>query len=372
MAPNFNLNLAFREVTYKSPSISCRLMTTLNARFRFALLIIPSVAICLLAVGSVLSQTYDINAMGRECTQKIGVIEPFNCLDGELIPITVNGRPVPTGHASPQKCDRPSLLSPAYCKLYSRVGRLPSLGPAGAHDPDVQVVFICRRYNDVLDQNDKYFKDVAIIQHRKSTGATCFFQHLHSYSDATRVPPPSELASDTPPGRVTSRQFWLAPTETASINCNNCHDAGPFIHSPYIDQVKDPSGSGETVVYPFPNVRHGEPTNYRFVGDPFQSWGIPELIKPDGNGCTTCHVFGISMSSSLYTKYSVGRADPVAITEAFTRYPKSHWMPPDQAREMPQRVFQRLYEESINQILGCGVDGTMASAPECNRRPFGP
>ncbi|MEQ8817861.1 MAG: hypothetical protein RLO51_16285 [Thalassobaculum sp.] len=324
------------------------------------------------SAGVATAQQYDIRAMGRECTQKIGVIEPFNCLDGELIPITVNDQPVNSGDPSPTVCDRPSFLSPAYCKPFARVGRLPSLGPNGNPDSDVQAMFICRRYNDVSDPNDPAFWDVAIIQHRKSTGDTCFFQHLGPYTDSTRVPPPSESASQTPPGKPTAESFWLTPQESANINCNSCHDAGPFIHSPHIDQVKVPGNPDKTIVFPFPSVRDNEPNNYRFVGAPFQAWGIPEMIKPLGNRCAECHVFGVHASSDSYTKYSVGRSDPTRITPRYTEYPRSHWMPPDQAAQMPEAIFERLYGAAVDQILACGSRGTMASAPDCNRQPFGP
>ncbi|MBZ9728048.1 hypothetical protein LB554_29315 [Mesorhizobium sp. CO1-1-11] len=315
---------------------------------------------------------YDIGAMGRECTEKIGVIEPFNCLNGELIPITTNGRLVNPGESAPSVCDKPSFLAPAFCKPLSRVGRLPSVGPNGVEDDDVQVIFICRRYNDVTDPNDPKFKDVAIVQHRKSTGDTCFFQHLADYLDATRVPPPTEAASQTPAGSPTAEQFWLPPQQTANINCNSCHDAGPFIHSPYIDQVRVPSTPTETIVFPFPDVRNNEPTNYRYVGQPFQTWGIPQMIVPQGNKCAECHVFGINASSDNFTRFAVGRAAPNSITEGYTHYPNSHWMPPAQAQEMPEQIFERLYGQSIDQILACGARGAMESAPECNRRAFGP
>jgi len=322
------------------------------------------------AIGSASAQQYDIQAMGLECTQKIGVIQPFNCLDGEIIPITVNDQVINTGTA--RICDRPSFLAPAYCKPFSRVGRLPSLGPDGNPDSDVQAVFICRRYNDVTDPSDPNFKDVAIIQHRKSTGDTCFFQHLTDFLDATRVPPPAEMESQTPTGKPTATRFWLTPRQTANIGCNNCHDAGPFIHTPYIDQVMAPPPESGKIIFPFPNLRNNESVNYRFVGATFQYWGISEQITPQNNRCTECHVLVVHSSSDSYTLFCTGRSPPVAITDQYTQYPKSHWMPPDQAQEMPEEIFERLYGQSIDQILSCGARGAMESAPECNRRPLGP
>lgn len=312
-----------------------------------------------------------INEMGNMCTAEIGKIEAFSCLSGEIIPVTVNGVVPPSGTAV-DECDHPSFLAPAYCNLYSRVGRLPSLDKDGNPDPDVQNAFICRRYNNVTDPNNPDFYDVAIIQHRKSTGNTCFFQHLGSYTNATRVPPPAEVPSQTPVGHPTADSFWLEPARTAGIGCNNCHDMGPFIRSPYINQVKL-SGTNEPVIFPLPDLAMGQQQNYRFLGDAFRFWGVPESIAPSGNRCAFCHVFGTKSSSSNYTQYSTGRARPTHITDRFAAYPDSHWMPPDQAHEMPEHVWNSMYEAAVNEILACNHANTMLpDAGNCNRKPFGP
>lgn len=46
---------------------------------------------------------------GRQCAAQISEIPAFNCMAGEEIPITVDGKPVPAQPA-PATCDRPSLL----------------------------------------------------------------------------------------------------------------------------------------------------------------------------------------------------------------------------------------------------------------------
>ena len=42
---------------------------------------------------------------GRQCAAQISEIPAFNCMAGEEIPITVDGRPVPPQPAPP-RCDR--------------------------------------------------------------------------------------------------------------------------------------------------------------------------------------------------------------------------------------------------------------------------
>ncbi len=52
---------------------------------------------------------YDIHAYGRECAELIAEMPPFNCLDGEIVPITVNGK-TPETYTRHMRCDRPAYL----------------------------------------------------------------------------------------------------------------------------------------------------------------------------------------------------------------------------------------------------------------------
>ena len=328
---------------------------------------------------------YDINAMGRECTEKIGIINPFSCLDGELIPITVNGKPIAPGD-NPEKCDRPSFLLGSYeswCKPNARVGRLPNLDAAGRPDDDVQNLFICRRYTLEESPDNTFFEDIAIIQHRKSTGDTCFFQHEPPDGpggkriDTARIPPPSEPAADTPAGKPTAHDFWLAPADTAKIDCRACHGTGPFVRSPYIMQVKK---DGVTIVYP---ISSDPQHNYRFVGKPFESWNPPMYIAPANNRCVTCHVIGTGDPAWRFSWYSAGGKTP-HISEMYASYPYSHWMPSGVAvGGVPEKEWRLLYTDSVQQVIDCSDNPKMMknppdpyppekSDPACNRQYFGP
>ena len=116
-----------------------------------------------------------INAMGAQCTAKIGVIEPFSCLDGEIIPIQVNGVAKSGNDPLPETCDNPSWLGGNYksfCQPNARLGRLPNLDAYGQPEDDVHNIFIFRRYNYESSPENPCFEVVVIIHHQKSTGDT--------------------------------------------------------------------------------------------------------------------------------------------------------------------------------------------------------
>jgi len=328
---------------------------------------------------------YTIRDHGLECEREIGPIPPFSCIaDGQIIPIARNGQPV-TSHVPHQKCDSPPLLglggSDGQCVPYSRVGTLPGKNAGGATDPDIQWAFICRRYSLRADPNDPKFEDVAVVGHNRKTGATCFFQMLHDVDhglDATRVPPPSEAPEATPPGSTKAADFWLRPEQTASIQCNNCHDNDAFIHTPYIDQVtKVVNGSTVPLVPPGPNLKASPPekSRYRFIGAPFQEsvaapwrWPKPMRLQPLGNACTTCHNIGEHKSCNYFSSIAGGQINPTDVSQYGSTWPHSHWMPPDiESSGMTENDWKLDFAASLKQISDCCTD---PFAAVCRRKPF--
>lgn len=339
-----------------------------------------------LGIGSPAAQ-YSIREHGLECEQKIGPIPPFSCIaDGEIIPITRNGQPI-ANHIAHQKCDRPPLLglggADGQCLPYSRIGTLPGKNSAGNPDANIQWAFICRRYTLRTDPNDPKFEDVAVIGHNKATGATCFFQMLkhdppvHGL-DASRVPPPSEPAAATPPGSIKAEDFWLNPEVTAGIGCNKCHDSDPFIHTPYVDQVRRTvDGQNVPLVPPGPNLKATPPdkSRYFFVGVPFQEnfpaawrWPKPMRLQPLGNACTTCHNMGVHRSCSFFSRLAGGQDNPTDVSQFGSTWPHSHWMPPDiETSGMTEADWKLDFAASLKQITDCCND---PSAAVCRQKPF--
>lgn len=312
----------------------------------------------------------DINSHGDECIAAIGPIPPFSCLDGATIPITVNGvEPAAGQYTRGMSCDRPvqlGLSDDGQCVPYARIGQLPSFNAAGIADRDVSWIYICRRYKIRQDPAYPNFEDVAIVGHKKSTGATCFFQTLSEGKGlpdgirATRVPPPSERSDATPAGEVQAREFWFSPRDTASIKCYTCHDSDPWVHTPYIDQVKGRAGDVNKPIVPdAPTI--DDPLRYTFVGSQhFTDWPPPTHFKPKDNRCVTCHRIGPFASSGVFTDYAIGlRTDNTS--NAFKQYPRSHWMPPGQASAMEEVEWNDAYKSSADQIRSCRQDSSQAA-----------
>jgi hypothetical protein len=275
----------------------------------------------------------DIVKYGKVCAQKLGAIPAFSCLDEEIfkvIPIDVtdaNGKTTAADERV-ETCDRPVYLPTGggYCKPWARIGRLKT-------GPDSQAAIVCRRYwsssyPEIKGINDPVFNDVAIIQHNSKTGETCWFQALGVlYGD--RVPPPTEVelpqdVQDEHPQAKPSEDFWLEPEEVAGINCIGCHDADPWMRSPYVAVPKDEKGNIWLPSSPA--------SDYVMLGGEFgfKDWPISYEVIPEKNeDCVTCHRIGSLNGCETWGPDAGGVGNFLASfkTEFGKSFPNSHWMP---------------------------------------------
>jgi hypothetical protein len=218
----------------------------------------------------------------RKCEAAIGAKIPgFNCLSGSIVPMN--------GVTGSGKCPKSPLLGGHGCHKNARTGRIQT------NNPDVDIQFLCRHYNNNNSgANDPKFHDIAMIARNVKNGATCFFQtNVGSRKNASNVPAPSQGSS-----------FWQSPSEVAEGTCVRCHDADPFIRSPYLMQVKDRNA------LPF---RRNQSTHYWFPGSDFTSWQAFWVQSSRNNGCNHCHKMGSNNknsntgSSGQLGAYSAGR-----------------------------------------------------------------
>jgi hypothetical protein len=270
---------------------------------------------------------------GKRCAEKLGPLPPFSCLDGKIIPVTVNGREV---HEAVEKCDKPIYLgvgSGGRCKPNARLGRVDS------GNPNVDTVFICRRYQNVTNSQQPGFSDVAIVQHHRVTGETCFFQALGSEDlYGKRVPPPNEVRVPESvraehPDAADANDFWIAPSGMSNIQCVRCHDSDPFIHTPYVDQV---FLDAEKKIQMVPEDPFGQ---YKVIGTEFGTSNWPETFAVkstsavNGN-CTTCHRIGSQSTCQEFAGDSVGSGAAVRSqiepykTEWAKEWRNARWMAP--------------------------------------------
>ena len=96
-------------------------------------------------------------------------------------------------------------------------------------------MLLCRKSIGGLTSSK--FNDIAMIGHNPFTGKTCFFQNaLYSKTDGAHVPHPAD--------KEKSETLWSGVHGGlgSGIECAHCHDADPFIHSPWIDGANDAQG----------------------------------------------------------------------------------------------------------------------------------
>ncbi len=281
---------------------------------------------------------HDASTYGRLCEAELGAIPFFpknadgsygtyDCADGEgskMVPVTVtdNSGKSTEPTSAVDKCDRPDWLRTS-CAPYARVN-------SAINDQGTRWILLCRAPTHAQTKDTKVFNDIALIGSNPKTGKTCFVQNaLFDKIDAAHIPSPADPK--------------LANTMWASFNagaCVECHDSDAFIHSPWIDQVKDSQGH-------FLVPRLGDATDYAMngthpyslVGAKSMGWTMhKQVVNDEVKVCTGCHRLadgatlrgesGMDIDQS-WTSRSTG-SDALysgAVTPTFQAFAKSHTMP---------------------------------------------
>jgi uncharacterized protein len=156
----------------------------------------------------------------RECEKHLGPLPKFRFEDAREIPTYQNGKRVIVTEENLWKIlprgDIPATFGAPF-QLGNRVGRYQGEKKDGSPNPDV--VFV------------SFYRDggLGAIGHNMKTGATCFL----SVEDSTDVR--GELPTPDMPGY---EKAWQPPSVVAKDGCVKCHMADPFLHTPWIDQVR--------------------------------------------------------------------------------------------------------------------------------------
>ncbi len=221
-----------------------------------------------------------------------GDYEMASCLNGTPIQTNVDGEPA---DSYVSKCDEPQYIY-SHCEPDARTGANGPRVQQARNEQGTTWVLLCRKS---LDEEGRY-NDIAMIGSNPFTGKTCFFQNqlrgsntnLTRDSLGTEVPWPGDTVDSdvSPQGNV----LWGARPEGGSnkgIGCAGCHDADPWIHSPWIDTAKREDG---TPVIPKIGVHadyvEGYNRPYSLVDQVDQEWTIPKrLVSEEASACTKCH-----------------------------------------------------------------------------------
>jgi Tol biopolymer transport system component len=290
-------------------------------------------------------------------------------------------------------CDAPAWLpsegSPSQCYNGTYIKTL-----SFTNYPNVQGALLCRHKtrDPGLDAGGQPthddFDDIAMILHNQKTGKTCWFQTRSGTTarlDGLHVPAPH---LDTPPrGVPNALDFWLKPSETAGIECAQCHDNGPWMNSQWLySQYRDlADGTG-----PYETVKYGAIFDSWPKTDDFVEIGRTGLEGADNAltqaerdmqrklpECTSCHKLAASKSNGRawhrsnsldsdsngtyfrWFAYSTGRATipQSTATEHSPRlagdYLFTHWMPPGAKRPLDADTYNKLYKTHLETLKTC-------------------
>ena len=244
-------------------------------KFGIAYALMSSMVIVMLSSNVILAKDY-----GEECNKKIPVPVPsFSCSDGTVVPKTITGG----------KCKKPEDLY-ARCVYNSTLGRL-----AKDNKKNVDIIFSCRKdfTNNHKGDNGKNFYDIAVIQHDRNTGNTCFYQYI-SPTDKDSVG--EKLPA---PGTAKGKSFWNVEPDF----CTSCHTNGPFVRSPHYEGVKDKAG--DVII---PSVYDREFKKYKVLHPHFE---VHEITK-SGNACMACHSIGAYTTTGLKKNLRIGEINKLA------------------------------------------------------------
>jgi hypothetical protein len=309
----------FRRNNQQRPDIlnDVRPTSGLPVKCRVGCLSIPFL-IALILMTSPAAQADDLQDYAALCDQAIGAtatVNDFDCDAGTEVPVT---HPTTSG-----TCDEPNRLS-GVCDPGSHFTVL-------TRTADAFVVAHCRKKGN----GPSVYGDIAVIQYNRKNGATCFYQALGTLPGHVKAP--SKGGAPSWP--------WIAPSGTAAIGCGGCHDNGPLIRSPYLNQVTGPNalpGSDDS------SFNSNEP--YAFVGKDFASWKAFK-VEISGNECISCHRLGVNNVGSGGTALDFGiRA--TAASENSKNPPSAAspiWMPP-----VPVQVsFNQAHANAARAIHDC-------------------
>ena len=304
-------------------------------------------------------------AYGERCVAELGEIpffkkigdgsyETYNCLDSTEIPMTAtqaDGSVMKPQMGELPKCDKPQYIY-SMCEAGPRVAER-------TNDQGTHWVLLCRKSKGGLTSDQ--FNDIAMVGHNPFTGKTCFFQNaLYSKTDGGHVPHPAD--------KEKSQNLWSGVHGGigSGIECNRCHDADPFIHSPWIDGAKDTQGRP---IVPKMGVDPDFPigandTPYALVNRDGQHWTQEkQLVSAEANACLRCHRIGAGEWPTHYiTRLEGTDTSWTSITtDVYNQPGHKYWMPPDVAFDTETAWAGSEFSKALTFIKKCGANPSDAS-----------
>jgi hypothetical protein len=331
----------------------------------------------------------DIKAYAKACmkelsqdgTKPIDFPPVLQCADGPILPITKNAVEIPAKTAGDSsnftaktECDRPPLLDISegnigQCVPNSRL-QVKQVKQAGVEEKDrPYYALLCRNYQyrslDSQDINPEY-DDVAMVVFSPLNHKTCFFQRFadtqirgvkreKSAFAKIEALPGKNIAS---PFSDDAEKFWDTPDVIKDVNCAECHDANPFVRSPYAFQVTRGENS-------LPDRKSDRAYSIFYLDEFGAGWKKPHAyfdIKErkfgEPGACLECHNLGPGFSSGDFTQYSAGTLAPGQLDS--TTYTLTHWMPPGASKDN----WETRFRASVDAMADCNAN---PEKPSCKK-----
>lgn len=294
--------------------------------------------LCFLRVGSVVAAE-TLQQFASKCDQAIGeTVLDFNCDSGDSL--------IPTTNFVDGLCDRPNRLN-RVCDQDSRFLVL-------KRTSSVDIVALCRKKRYAAGE----YGDIAVIQHNKVNGNTCFYQSQVLTPGGTI----GLSGQVTAPSKGNQVWPWLPVDGIEVIGCAGCHDNGPIIRSPYLTQITGPNalpGRSDNT------YNRNQP--YLFVGNDFAGWRTYKVTVPN-NLCMSCHRMGVNNLGGGGASRDLGiRATGENEAAKNPHSPTSPiWMLPGQI------FFQQSSLDAAQQVKNCAVkvaQRPLPNGPDCTITP---
>ena len=296
----------------------------------------------------------------------------YNCLDSTAIPTTVTDADGNVEYPNVQvsQCDNPQYIY-SLCEPNAVDGR--TNGPRVAsrrNDQGTHWVLLCRKAQEAEGQ----YNDIAMIGHNPLTGRTCFFQNaLYSRTDGLHVPHPGDtVQSEQSPQQSASLWDGIHGGLGSGIQCAECHDADPFVHTPWIDGAVN---EDRTPVIPRIGDHPDYPVGYNaapyyIVNTEGQGWQMPKhLVSAQADACTECHRIGDHRWTRSWIRRLRGTdtAWTNITTESYRTFERTFWMPPDLEGLTEHNFADSEYGKAMEFIEQCGRDPSACEWAELPR-----
>ncbi len=305
-------------------------------------------------------------AYGERCIGELGEIpffektgdgeyKTYDCLESTEIPLEVtkaDGTVEKPREGTVSKCDNPQYIY-SLCEAGPRVAQR-------TNDQGTRWVLLCRKSLGGYASNQ--YNDIAMVGHNPFTGKTCFFQNaLYSKTDGSKIPHPAD--------KEKSQNLWAGVHGGVGdgIECAKCHDADPFIHTPWIDGAKDAQGRP---IVPKMGIDAdmaigANDAPYSLINAKGQGWKMPkQIVSPEANACLKCHRMGDGKWTGDWLTRMEGTdsAWTNITTDSFLAAKHKYWMPTDQVFDTEAAWTQSTFASALTFIKGCGDN---ASNPAC-------